>query len=112
MVVYTFIDKDGTRHHRTYPLTAFRANINAFMKNGRLTLEDPDFIDQSDVLNHVSDGEENYFPPIHLIDTICFKCPSKYMKEAQERGKATELALRKARSSNEGGLFPYYIEDP
>ena len=67
-------------------------------------MDDPNFIDDSNVLRHVSDGGDEYFPPIHLVDTICFKRPIDYMKEVQER--------HQLRLSNEAGLFPYYIEDP
>ena len=40
------------------------------MQTSRLSLDDPNFIDDSDVLRHVSDGGDDYFPPIQLIDTI------------------------------------------
>ena len=104
MVVCTFFDKDGNRNHVTYTLSAFRNNIGSFMQTGRLSLDDPNFVDESNVLNNVSDGAENYFPPIHLIDTITFKRPIEYRREFESKQKVNKV--------NEGGLFPYYIADP
>ena len=85
MVVCTFFDKDGNRNHVTYTLSAFRNNIEAFMKDGRLSIDDPNFVDDSDVLRHVSDGGDDYFPALHSIDTICFKRPIDYMKDATRK---------------------------
>ena len=73
------------------------------MENGRLSLNDPNFIDESNVLNNVSDGPEGYFPPIHLIDTITFKRPIEYKRQFESK---------KVNRVNEGGLLPYYIADP
>ena len=52
MVVCSFISNDGSRRFATYTLDAFQAKIGAFMENGRLTLDDHDFIDQSNVLDN------------------------------------------------------------
>ena len=120
MVVCSFVDKDSKRHFNTYLLPTFRANIGTFMENGRLSLNDPNFIDQSNVLNHVSDPAESYFPPLHLIDTIEFKRSIEYMKDVEKcrkkeeetEAKKKEPKEKKPRSTNEGGLFPYFIANP
>ena len=67
MVVCSFISKDGKRNFATYTLDTFGANIDSFMKYGRLSLNDPNFIDESNVLDNVSDGPEGYFPRLHLM---------------------------------------------
>ena len=86
------------------------------MENGILSLEDPNFVDQRNVLNHVSDDLEDYFLQLHLIDTIELKRPIGYMKEAEKHCKKEANSVPKAkkkkpRSRKEGGLFPYFIAD-
>ena len=43
------------------------------MKDGRPTLNDTDFIDNSNVLDYVSDGTTDYVQQLYLMDTIQFK---------------------------------------
>ena len=43
------------------------------MKNGRLSSDDPNLIDESNVINFVSDRSGTYFIQLHLIGTIEFK---------------------------------------
>ena len=62
MVVCTFISDEGKRSFATYTLDVFKENIDAFMENSRLRLDDPNFIGESNVLDSISDGLGNYFP--------------------------------------------------
>ena len=54
----------------SYTLDAFQQNIESFMKNRWLSLDNPNLIDESNVLDFVSDESGSYFPQLHLIDTI------------------------------------------
>lgn len=104
MVVCSFVSEDGTRRFATYILDVFRVNIDSFIENSRLSLDDPNFINKSNVLDFVSNGAENYFPQLHLIDTITFKRLIEYMRQFKRSKKVNKV--------NEGGLFSYYIADP
>ena len=75
------------------------------MENSGLRLDDPNFIDQSNVLGNISGGPENYFQQLHLIDTITFRRPTEYKKDMERRH-------RRLYKTNETGLFLYYIVDP
>ena len=43
------------------------------MHNGRLALNDSDFVDESNVTNFVSDETTDYFLQLYLMETIQFK---------------------------------------
>ena len=62
IVVCSFLSDKGERYFGTYTLDTFRANIESFMENGSLRLDDPNFIDQSNVLDNISDAPGNYSP--------------------------------------------------
>ena len=82
-------------------LAVFQANVEPFMKNGRLSPNDPNFIYESNVLDFVSNGSGSCFPQIHLIDTIEFKRPVEYQRHSELRKRVNKV--------NEGCLFLYYI---
>ena len=79
------------------------------MKDGRLILYDPNFIDKSNILDNISDEPENYFSQLHMINTIEFKRGIEYMRHFK---RIRSERSRKVNRVNEGGLFPYYISDP
>ena len=69
MVVCSFVSNNENRSYATYTLDVFMENIQSFMFHGRLNLEDPNFKDESNILEIVSDGSGIYFPQFHVIDT-------------------------------------------
>ena len=61
MVVRSFVPNDRNRSYATYTLNIFRKNIQSFMIHDGLNLEDTNFIDESNVLDFVSDVSGTYF---------------------------------------------------
>ena len=70
MVICSFVSDDGTRRFATYTLDTFDESTESSVKDRRLNSNDPNFIDESNVLDFVSDGCGSYFSQLHLIDTL------------------------------------------
>ena len=68
------------------------------MESGTLRLDNPNIIDRSNVLDNISDGLENYFTQLHLVDAITFKRPTEYKKDMKRHS-------RKLYKANEASLF-------
>ena len=87
MIVCSFISDDRNRKFATYMLDVYQENIESFMKNGRLSLDDSNFIDESNILDFVSDEPGSYFPQLYQIETIEFKCSSEYRRQFELRNR-------------------------
>lgn len=70
---------------KTYIFEHFKKIVDDFIKNDRITHNDSNFIDKSNVLDLVSDELSGYYIQLYLIDTLQFKRISAEFKKKNNR---------------------------
>ena len=101
-VAYTFIDGDGIRQFRTYTLELFNGILANPIQHGRLALNDSYIVDNSNILDFVSNGANDFVSQLYLVNTM----QSKHFSVEYKKRKRSRESHKKVCNTNTSGL-PY-----